>query len=145
MSSEQFFALYAEALTARSPEEEGEEGRGVGRGDSGAADPARRGADGVVMPASGAIRAPVLGAVGGVVMVGLHTCGDLTPTMLRVFRSPSTQTPPFAPSPAAASPEEAEASLQQRQQPPPRVTAIVNVGCCYNLLSEPRQVAPQQP
>lgn len=41
----------------------------------------------------------------GVILVGLHTCGDLAPTTLRLFHES------------------------------PTVKAMVNVGCCYNLLT----------
>lgn len=42
----------------------------------------------------------------GVVLVGLHTCGDLAPTTLRLFHES------------------------------PTVKAMINVGCCYNLMTE---------
>ena len=46
-------------------------------------------------------------AEGSSVLVGLHTCGDLAPTMLRVFHHAGDA-----------------------------VHALVNVGCCYMKLSE---------
>jgi len=42
----------------------------------------------------------------GVILVGLHTCGDLAPTTLRLFHESRT------------------------------VKAMINVGCCYNLMTE---------
>jgi SAM-dependent methyltransferase len=42
----------------------------------------------------------------GVILVGLHTCGDLAPTTLRLFHES------------------------------PTVKAMINVGCCYNLMTE---------
>jgi SAM-dependent methyltransferase len=42
----------------------------------------------------------------GVIVVGLHTCGDLAPTTLRLFHES------------------------------PTVRAMINIGCCYNLMTE---------
>lgn len=42
----------------------------------------------------------------GVILVGLHTCGDLAPTTLRLFHES------------------------------PTVKAMINIGCCYNLMTE---------
>jgi hypothetical protein len=59
------------------------------------------------------------------VLIGLHTCGDLTPSMLRVFGDAGAWQP-GVPGGAAWS----------------RPAAIVNVGCCYHLLTEAAAAPP---
>ena len=63
--------------------------------------------DGTIAHAADATAQVATKADGAGVLVGLHTCGDLGPTMLRVFHHAG-----------------------------PAVHALVNVGCCYMKLSE---------
>ena len=63
---------------------------------------------------------------GGFLLLGLHTCGDLTPSMLRVFGNRDAWTTVGE---EGAALESAPASWGQP-------AGIVNVGCCYHLLTE---------
>ena len=62
---------------------------------------------------------------GGFVLLGLHTCGDLTPSMLRVFGNGK-----------AWSPDSESDGKGKGKAAWGQPAAIVNVGCCYHLLTE---------
>lgn len=51
--------------------------------------------------------------VGNIMLVGLHTCGNLAPSSLRLFSND-----------------------------PENIRCMINVGCCYNLLTEEYESAP---
>jgi hypothetical protein len=65
---------------------------------------------------------------GGFLLLGLHTCGDLTPSMLRVFGNREAW--------ALVGKAKGEGSLESAPASWGQPAGIVNVGCCYHLLSE---------
>ena len=69
------------------------------------------------------------------VLVGLHACGDLTPTLLRLAASAVGR------SAAAAAAAEDDASKDAAAAGDtscrPRCAGVVSVGCCYHMVSEP--------
>ena len=70
------------------------------------------------------------GGCKGRLLVGLHSCGELTPTVMKVFGSQTA-----TPAPAAAAAGAA-----------PKPKGLVVVGCCYNLLAaDPVATAARAP
>ena len=70
---------------------------------------------------------------GGTLLVGMHTCGELAPTMLKLFANALESS--LLDDEAAA-----VAAVAEGRCAPCAATAIngiVNVGCCYNLLGKP--------
>lgn len=61
-------------------------------------------------------------------LVGLHACGDLTPTLLRLAARAVTRSKERGAEPCAPHGE---------TPPRPRCVGVVSVGCCYHKVSEP--------
>ena len=71
-------------------------------------------------------------------LVGLHCCGDLTPTLLRLAATAVTAA--SAGNDAASTPPDGsgDAPPAPATAPPaPRCVGVVSVGCCYQRVSEP--------
>lgn len=69
----------------------------------------------------------------GIMLVGLHACGDLMVTMLRALVDDHQR--------LWKQSQEACSSLR----PPSKIAALVGVGCCYNLLSPGSESFPPRP
>jgi hypothetical protein len=61
------------------------------------------------------------GGSGGAILIGLHTCGELTPTMLRLF--------------ARSTHAAATAGADGGSDGGSKLAGLLAVGCCYNLLA----------
>jgi hypothetical protein len=74
------------------------------------------------------------------VVVGLHTCGDLGPALLRIFaqaaQAQQVEEAAQAEAGAAIHVEPEAAVALNPVGSPPRVVGLVSLGCCYHLMSE---------
>jgi hypothetical protein len=129
--------------------------REVGVDAAGADANANTDADADADAAMGTRDAPA-GSAGAMLLVGMHTCGELAPSMLKLFANSlrvrdagapglkalrcapctTTATADASVAAAAAAVAAAAASVVAPTAPVATIRGIVNVGCCYNLLGK---------